>query len=102
MFPSKYQVFPSELNYSYTPVEAGDSQFPAKTGDSGEHVFSKVVVALIIILFAVGIIYLSYVLFLKDLILLLKAKKQRTTTEIGFGNTPARPGSQPRQDAGTL
>ncbi|ADQ52689.1 V2 [Chickpea chlorosis virus-B] len=102
MFPSKYQVFPSEENYTYTPVLPGNSISSAKAGDSSEHVFSKVVVALIIILFTVGIIYLAYTLFLKDLILLLKAKKQRTTTEIGFGNTPGRPGSQPPQNGGPI
>ncbi|ADQ52685.1 V2 [Chickpea chlorosis virus-A] len=102
MLGAYYQIFPSEENYSYTPVQTQESFSGAKAGDSSEHVFSKVVVALIIILFSVGIIYLAYSLFLKDLILLLKAKKQRTTTEIGFGNTPGRPGSQPQQNVGPI
>ncbi|CAL30138.1 hypothetical protein [Oat dwarf virus] len=42
-------------------------------------------------LVAVGIIYLAYTLFLKDCILVWKAKRQKKTEEIGYGNTPARP-----------
>nr|AFD62975.1 movement protein [Chickpea chlorosis virus-C] len=102
MFPAKYQIFPSENNYSYTPVQTQESLSGVKAGDSSEHVFSKVVVSLVVILFSVGIFYLAYTLFLKDLILLLKAKKQRTTTEIGFGNTPARRQDNNRQDAGPI
>nr|AAR15407.1 putative movement protein [Tobacco yellow dwarf virus] len=90
MYPAKYQVFPSGINYSDTPVGTFEQYQPQKAGESSEHFFSKVVVALIVILFAVGIVYLAYTLFLKDLILLLKAKEQKTTTEIGFGNTPLR------------
>nr|AFD62999.1 movement protein [Chickpea chlorosis Australia virus]AGT45414.1 movement protein [Chickpea chlorosis Australia virus]AGT45426.1 movement protein [Chickpea chlorosis Australia virus] len=101
MYPAKYVVYPSESNYSYTPV-GGDSSDTSSGSSSSENIFSKVVVALVIILFTVGIIYLAYTLFLKDLILLLKAKKQRTTTEIGFGNTPARPNSQRQQDVGPV
>lgn len=46
------------------------------------------VIGIIIALVSVGIIYLAWILFVKDCILLYKAKKQRTTTEIGFGQTP--------------
>ncbi|AGT45470.1 movement protein [Chickpea chlorosis virus] len=102
MLGAYYQIFPSEENYSYTPVQTQESLRGSSSGDSSEHVFSKVVVALIIILFSVGIIYLAYTLFLKDLILLLKAKKQRTTTEIGFGNTPGRGPSQPQPNVGPI
>ncbi|AGT45430.1 movement protein [Chickpea chlorosis virus-B] len=102
MFPAKYQIFPSEGNYTYTPIQSGYATSAAKAGDSSEHLLSKVVVALVIILGVVGITYLAYVLFLKDLILLLKAKKQRTTTEIGFGNTPGRPNSQSQPHGGPV
>nr|QPD01606.1 movement protein [Chickpea yellow dwarf virus] len=101
MLPAKYEVFPGE-NYSYTPTFAGSYQeVPTSHNSSGE-TFNKVFVALIVILISVGVCYLAYVLFVKDLILLLKAKKQRTTTEIGFGNTPGRPNSRRQEDAGTV
>jgi hypothetical protein len=54
-----------------------------------DHSFAKVVCALFVILVSVGLIYLAYSLFVKDCILLFKAKRQKTTTEIGFGQTPA-------------
>lgn len=34
----------------------------------------------------VGLFYLSWVLFLKEACLALRAKQARTTTDIGFGN----------------
>nr|ACP28895.1 movement protein [Wheat dwarf virus] len=43
------------------------------------------------LLISVGVVWLAYTLFLKDCILVWKAKKQRRTEEIGYGNTPARP-----------
>lgn len=88
-----YQIYPGEENYNYTPVFGGFPENTSARSNSSDKVFSKVVVALVIVLFSVAIIYLAYVLFLKDLILLLKAKRQRTTTEIGFGNTPAHRGN---------
>lgn len=60
---------------------------PANT----DHAWRSFIFAVVGILFCIGSFYLAYVLCLKDLLLTLKAKKQRTTTEIGFGNTPARP-----------
>lgn len=86
-----YQIYPSDTNISYDPppvttVSKGSSQTD----------FGKVVVALVIILVSVGVFYLAYSLFLKDCILLFKAKKQRTTTEIGFGQTPARNQDHPQ------
>lgn len=92
-----YQVFP----VNYTPSYESENYSGQSQGSSNND-FGKVVIALVVILVAVGVIYLAYSLFLKDCILLFKAKKQRTTTEIGFGNTPARPGSQPSQNGGTL
>ncbi|QED42779.1 MP [Soybean geminivirus B] len=92
-----YQVFP----VNYTPSYESES-YTAPSQASSNNEFGKVVIALVIVLVAVGVVYLAYSLFLKDCILLFKAKKQRTTTEIGFGNTPARPGSQPAQNGGTL
>ncbi|CBX20817.1 movement protein [Chickpea chlorotic dwarf virus] len=87
-----YQVFPSDTNYSYDPppCEYFLLRDPSPTD------FGKVVIALVVILVSVGVFYLAYSLFLKDCILLFKAKKQRTTTEIGFGQTPARNQDQPQ------
>nr|AGT45366.1 movement protein [Chickpea chlorotic dwarf virus]AGT45370.1 movement protein [Chickpea chlorotic dwarf virus] len=86
-----YQVFPSDTNFSYDnpPVTVSS---PA----SSQTDFGKVVIALVVILVSVGVFYLAYTLFLKDCILLFKAKKQRTTTEIGFGQTPARNQDHPQ------
>nr|CAO91913.1 movement protein [Chickpea chlorotic dwarf virus] len=80
-----YQVFPSDTNYSYDPPAV-----TAPSQGSSQTDFGKVVIALVVILVSVGVFHLAYTLFLKDCILLFKAKKQRTTTEIGFGQTPAR------------
>nr|CCI88378.1 movement protein [Cotton mastrevirus] len=86
-----YNLFPAYTNYTYDPPpENTDSKGPAQTD------FEKVVIALIIILVSVGVFYLAYTLFLKDCVLLFKAKKQRTTTEIGFGQTPARNPDRPQ------
>nr|AIY32711.1 movement protein [Chickpea chlorotic dwarf virus]AIY32715.1 movement protein [Chickpea chlorotic dwarf virus]AIY32755.1 movement protein [Chickpea chlorotic dwarf virus]AIY32759.1 movement protein [Chickpea chlorotic dwarf virus] len=86
-----YQVFPTDTNYSYDPPPVNTySQGSSQTD------FGKVVVALVVILVSVGVFYLAYSLFLKDCILLFKAKKQRTTTEIGFGQTPARNQDHPQ------
>lgn len=41
-------------------------------------------------LIIVAIFYFAYALCLKDLVLLWRAKRSRTVTELGFGNTPAR------------
>nr|ABV82710.1 putative movement protein [Sugar beet mastrevirus SK-11]AGT45338.1 movement protein [Chickpea chlorotic dwarf virus]AGT45342.1 movement protein [Chickpea chlorotic dwarf virus]AGT45346.1 movement protein [Chickpea chlorotic dwarf virus]AGT45350.1 movement protein [Chickpea chlorotic dwarf virus] len=86
-----YQVFPSDTNLSYdNPPVTVSSQASSHTD------FGKVIVALVVILVSVGVFYLAYTLFLKDCILLFKAKKQRTTTEIGFGQTPARNQDHPQ------
>nr|QRG29199.1 putative MP [Nymphoides mastrevirus A] len=92
-----YQVYPENYTTSYEAAEYSRTSQGANQND-----FGKVVIALVVVLVAVGVSYLAYTLFVKDCILLLKAKKQRTTTEIGFGNTPARHGSQPAQNGGTI
>nr|AIY33007.1 movement protein [Chickpea chlorotic dwarf virus]AIY33031.1 movement protein [Chickpea chlorotic dwarf virus]AIY33191.1 movement protein [Chickpea chlorotic dwarf virus]AIY33203.1 movement protein [Chickpea chlorotic dwarf virus] len=86
-----YQVFPSDTNYSYDPPPVSVAPQASSQTD-----FGKVVIALVVILVSVGVFYLAYTLFLKDCILLFKAKKQRTTTEIGFGQTPARNQDHPQ------
>nr|AMN14230.1 movement protein [Chickpea chlorotic dwarf virus] len=90
-----YQVFPTDTNYSYDPPPVNTNspigRFQVLSTD-----FGKVVIALVVILVSVGVFYLAYSLFLKDCILLFKAKKQRTTTEIGFGQTPARNQDHPQ------
>nr|AIY33087.1 movement protein [Chickpea chlorotic dwarf virus] len=86
-----YQVFSSDTNYSYDPPPVSAAPQASSQTD-----FGKVVIALVVILVSVGVFYLAYTLFLKDCILLFKAKKQRTTTEIGFGQTPARNQDHPQ------
>ena len=54
----------------------------AATGDG--KILNLFVISLIVAS-SVGIAYLAYTLFVKDLILLLKEKRRRTTTESGFG-----------------
>nr|AMN14225.1 movement protein [Chickpea chlorotic dwarf virus] len=91
-----YQVFPTDTNYSYDPPPVNtNSSYRAIPGILSTD-FGKVVIALVVILVSVGVFYLAYSLFLKDCILLFKAKKQRTTTEIGFGQTPARNQDHPQ------
>nr|AGT45302.1 movement protein [Chickpea chlorotic dwarf virus] len=86
-----YQVFPSDTNFSYDNPPVTVSPPVSSQTD-----FGKVVIALVVVLVSVGVVYLAYTLFLKDCILLFKAKKQRTTTEIGFGQTPARNQDHPQ------
>nr|AIY33267.1 movement protein [Chickpea chlorotic dwarf virus]AIY33271.1 movement protein [Chickpea chlorotic dwarf virus] len=86
-----WNVLPAEANSSFDTFPV-----PEAKQRSSETDFGKVVVALVVILTSVGVFYLAYNLFLKDCILLFKAKKQRTTTEIGFGQTPARNPDHPQ------
>nr|QFU95481.1 movement protein [Chickpea chlorotic dwarf virus] len=86
-----WNLLPSESNYS----EENSPVVYTQKGSSQTD-FGKVVIALVIILVSVGVFYLAYSLFLKDCILLFKARKQRTTTEIGFGQTPARNPDHPQ------
>nr|AWO14276.1 movement protein [Sweet potato symptomless virus 1] len=61
---------------------------PTNPKSSSDSRLDSLITVIVVTLLFVGIVYLAYVLFLKDVILLLKAKRQRTTTEIGFGQTP--------------
>nr|QRG29218.1 putative MP [Tripterygium mastrevirus A] len=79
----RYEVF--------SPVYLGPpSVIATNTDNKRSDPFQTIVIVLISVIVSVGVVYLAWVLFVKDCILLLKAKKQRTTTEIGFGQTPAR------------
>nr|WNA16289.1 movement protein [Wheat dwarf India virus] len=51
----------------------------------------RLVFVFVAVIAAIGLLYLSYRWFVRDVIILLRAKRQRSTEEIGFGNTPARP-----------
>ncbi|AFJ15128.1 movement protein [Maize streak Reunion virus] len=78
--PSTLQVYPQPLSLvtqSPPAPTAGDPWF-------------RVVFVLVIALICLGIVYLSYRWFIRDVIILLRAKRQRSTEYIGFGNTPAR------------
>lgn len=68
-------------DYSYVPTPVNNNE--------GDAYFKKGVLALVIAIVTVGLLYLAWTLFAKDCILLFKARRQRTTTEIGFGGTPA-------------
>nr|AWO14296.1 movement protein [Sweet potato symptomless virus 1] len=61
---------------------------PTNPKSSSDSRLNSLITVIVVTLLFVGIVYLAYVLFLKDVILLLKVKRQRTTTEIGFGQTP--------------
>lgn len=79
-----FQFGPSVGPHYTTPVVFSGQQ-PTQTGESG---LVRGIWILIILLISVGLCYLAYQLFVKDRILLFKARRQRTTTEIGFGQTP--------------
>nr|QLI60610.1 movement protein [Wheat dwarf India virus] len=56
----------------------------------------RLVFVFVAVIAAIGLLYLSYRWFVKDVIILLRAKRQRSTEEIGFGNDPSRiDGGQP-------
>nr|AOT83534.1 movement protein [Wheat dwarf virus]AOT83542.1 movement protein [Wheat dwarf virus] len=71
------------------PIRADQYQPPSDPGSS-DYAWRTFVFVTFGLLIAVGVAWLAYTLFLKDLILVCKAKKQRRTEEIGYGNTPAR------------
>ena len=50
-----------------------------------DHRIVSLIVIFLIIGSSVGVFYFAYMLFLKDIILLLKEKRRRTTVESGFG-----------------
>jgi hypothetical protein len=72
----------------YAVPNPSDFSYAGRQPYNSDKIYQNVVVSLICILISVGVIYLAYSLFIKDCILLCKAKRQRTTTEIGFGQTP--------------
>nr|APM86240.1 movement protein [Wheat dwarf virus] len=72
------------------PIRADQYQPPSYPGSS-DYAWRTFVFVTFGLLIAVGVVWLAYTLFLKDCILVWKAKKQRRTEEIGYGNTPARP-----------
>ncbi|ABI26180.1 movement protein [Wheat dwarf virus - [Henan zhengzhou]] len=71
------------------PIRDYQYQTPSIPGSS-DYAWRTFVFVTFGLLIAVGVAWLAYTLFLKDLILVCKAKKQRRTEEIGYGNTPAR------------
>nr|GMC96074.1 coat protein [Ipomoea batatas] len=75
-------------NHKVSPSRRDDRWRDIIFTSSSDSRLQKLVTVIVVTLLFVGIVYLAYVLFLKDVILLLKAKRQRTTTEIGFGQTP--------------
>lgn len=71
------------------PLQYGEVQYTSASSE-GSSANAWITFTFVILgsLAAVGIFWLAYTCFLKDCILLWKAKKQRRTEEIGFGNTP--------------
>nr|CAL30115.1 hypothetical protein [Wheat dwarf virus] len=81
------------MDQVFTPprsIRADQYQAPYDPGSS-DHAWRTFVFVSFGLLISVGVVWLAYTLFLKDCILVWKAKKQRRTEEIGYGNTPARP-----------
>ncbi|QDO73333.1 movement protein [Eleusine indica associated virus] len=79
---SHYQVFTPSSSWvvSQSPPEVVASSDP----------WFRVIYILVISLIILGTIYLAYRWFIRDVVILFRAKRQRSTEEIGFGNTPAR------------
>jgi len=61
------------------------------TASYSDGAWRTLVFVLVGTLTAVGVCWLAYILFVRNCILLWKAKKHRKTEEFGFGNTPVRP-----------
>ncbi|CAH04377.1 V1 movement protein [Wheat dwarf virus Bg17] len=81
------------MDQVFTPprsIRADQYQAPYDPGSS-DYAWRTFVFVSFGLLISVGVVWLAYTLFLKDCILVWKAKKQRRTEEIGYGNTPARP-----------
>lgn len=82
-------VLSEPLYYSPPVIQSSNKSYDA---------FDSAVIGLIIALVAVGLLYLAWTLFVKDCILIYKAKRQRTTTEMGFGQTPQHRGGVVRNN----
>lgn len=84
-----------------TGITVGYPTVPSyATGPSfGEGPWFRLVFVLVIALAIIGVVYLTYRWFGRDLIILFRAKRQRSTEEIGFGNTPARADARVNQPA---
>ena len=52
--------------------------------ENNDHRIVSLIVIFLIIGSSIGVFYFAYMLFLKDIILLLKEKRRRTTVESGF------------------
>lgn len=64
---------------------------PAGVGNDGA--WRLLVLIFAISAIALGITFAGWKLCVKDCLLTWRAKRSRTTTELGFGNTPIRPGA---------
>lgn len=64
-------------------------EYLCPSSPQSEIAWNKVILGIVVSAVAVSLCWLAYSLFVKDCILLWKAKKQRRTEEIGFGNSPA-------------
>ena len=58
-----------------------------KIGESSGEMVSKFIGILLICFGIIGLIYISYILFLKDCILILREKRRKTVVESGFGES---------------
>lgn len=76
---------PPPLNF-----ERDTDRYSPDISSSSDYAWRTFVFVIFGLLAAVGVIWLAYTLFLKDCILVWKAKRQRRTEEIGYGNTPVR------------
>ncbi|AFN80713.1 movement protein [Sporobolus striate mosaic virus 1] len=74
------QGFPSPLAYSQ----------PSPSGVGNDSAWRTLVLVFTITAVGLACSFALYRLCVKDLVLLLRAKRSRTVTELGFGGTPAR------------
>nr|AHX74123.1 movement protein [Sugarcane white streak virus] len=79
------------LQVSPTVVYTPSPHPPSTDGDSWSHLIFALVVTICVVL----TIYVVYCWFGRDLIILFRARRQRSTEEIGFGNTPVNPRAGP-------
>lgn len=63
---------------------------PSPSGVGNDSAWRTLVLIFTITAVVLAVFFASYRLCLKDLVLLLRAKRSRTVTELGFGGTPAR------------
>ncbi|AFV91328.1 movement protein [Dragonfly-associated mastrevirus] len=79
--------------YGDTSFEGGESGVKANpVGIGNDSAWRTLALAFTVTAVTLGLLFGAWKLCVKDCLLTLRAKRSRTTTELGFGNTPQRPG----------